>query len=151
MHSGLSEEEKMKICCALNHEKLSAESCIHVSQNLKFPSRSAVQVLISQQFKLKSLLHATNNTKSCVDSSSRATEAGNESKKDKSEEQVVLFAGSLDLQADSKNLRAHLQGMQWRVMELEKVCRKMQIQMAKIMKSRAPSQSHSRSLPRLCS
>ncbi|PON48544.1 Voltage dependent potassium channel [Parasponia andersonii] len=151
VHSRLSEEEKMKICSALNHEKLSAEACIHLSQNTKFPSKSAVQALISQQFKLKSLLHATSNTKSCNGSPCRAIEVGNETKKDESEEQVVLYAGKLDLPSDNKNLRAHLQGMQWRVMELEKVCRKMQIQMAKIMKSRAPSQSHTRSLPRLCS
>lgn len=142
----------MKICCSLNHEKLSAEACIHLSQNTKFPSKSAVQALISQQFKLKSLLHATTKPpKSFADSPSTAMEAGNESKKHESEDQIVLYAGKLDLQSDSKNLRAHLQGMQWRVMELEKVCRKMQIQMAKIMKSRAPSHSHSRSLPRLCS
>lgn len=151
MHSGLSEEEKTKICCALNHEKLSAEACIHLSQNTKFPSKSAVQALISQQSKLKSLLHATNTTKSCVGSPCRATEVGNETKKGESEEQVVLYAGKLDLSSDNKNLRVHLQGMQWRVMELEKVCRKMQIQMAKIMKSRAPSHGHTRSLPRLCS
>ncbi|PON82659.1 Voltage dependent potassium channel [Trema orientale] len=151
VHSGLSEEEKMKICSALNHEKLSAEAGIHLSQNTKFPSKSAVQALISQQFKLKSLLHATSNTKSCNGSLCRAIEVGNETKKDESVEQVVLYAGKLDLPSDNKNLRAHLQGMQWRVMELEKVCRKMQIQMAKIMKSRAPSQSHTRSLPRLCS
>ncbi|XP_024029970.1 BTB/POZ domain-containing protein At3g22104 isoform X1 [Morus notabilis] len=152
VHSGLSEEEKMKICCSLNLEKLSAEACIHLSQNTKFPSKSAVQALISQQFKLKSLLHATTKPpKSFADSPSTAMEAGNESKKHESEDQIVLYAGKLDLQSDSKDLRAHLQGMQWRVMELEKVCRKMQIQMAKIMKSRAPSHSHSRSLPRLCS
>ncbi|XP_062106189.1 BTB/POZ domain-containing protein At3g22104 isoform X1 [Humulus lupulus] len=152
VHSGLSEEEKTKICCALKYEKLSAETCIHISQNKKFPSKTVAQALISQQLKLKSLLHSTSNTNSCTGSPCRAIEVGNATKKDKeSEEQVVLYAGKLDLPTDNKNLREHLQGMQWRVMELEKVCRKMQSQMAKIMKSRSPSQTHTRSLPRLCS
>ena len=141
----------MKICSALSHEKLSSEACIHLSQNTKFPSKSAVQALISQQLRLKSLLHSTNSTNSRLDSPDRASEAANEDG-GSTEEQVVLYAGKLDLPSDNKNLRAHLQGMQWRVIELEKVCRKMQIQMSKIMKSRAqPSQSHTRSLPRLCS
>lgn len=149
MHSGLSDEEKIKLCCALNLEKLSAEACIHLSQNKKFPSKSAVQALISQQLKLKNLLHATNNTKSNSDLPCRAREVGKKIEKDEAEEQVVLYAGKLDLSDDNEDLRANLQGMQSRVMELENICRKMQVQMAKIMKSKVPS--HTRSLPRLCS
>ncbi|XP_020538859.1 BTB/POZ domain-containing protein At3g22104 isoform X2 [Jatropha curcas] len=137
VHSGLSEEEKMKICCALNYEKLSAEACMHLSHNKKFSSKSAVQALQSQHLKLKSLLSGTNNL---------------ESKVNEVNEQIVLYAGKLEISTDSEKLRAHLQGMQWRVMELEKVCKKMQTQMTKIMKSsRVPSHSNSRSLPRLCS
>ncbi|KAK1567087.1 hypothetical protein Q3G72_007936 [Acer saccharum] len=152
VHAGLSEEEKIKICCALNYEKLSAESCIHLSQNAKFPSKSAVQALISQQFKLKNLLHSTNDYKFCSDSPcSFNTEAGNKGKKGESDQQVVLYAGKLDVSADNEKLRAHLQGMQCRVMELEKVCRKMQTQMAKIMKSKASNHTNARSLPKLCS
>ncbi|KAI9177130.1 hypothetical protein LWI28_011450 [Acer negundo] len=152
VHAGLSEEEKIKICCALNYEKLSAESCIHLSQNAKFPSKSAIQALISQQFKLKNLLHSTNGSKCCTDSPcSFNIEAGNKGKKGESDQQVVLYAGKLDVSADNEKLRAHLQGMQCRVMELEKVCRKMQTQMAKIMKSKVSSHTNARSLPKLCS
>ncbi|KAL5571262.1 hypothetical protein UlMin_020859 [Ulmus minor] len=152
VHSGLSEEERMKICCALNHEKLSAKACIHLSENAKFPSKSAVRALVSQHFKLKSLIHATNGSNSGTNSPCRASEVGEEAKQgEEAAEQVVLYAGKLDLSADNKNLKVHLQGMQWRVMELEKVCRKMQIQMAKIIKSRTPSSSYPRSLPKLCS
>ncbi|KAK3184295.1 hypothetical protein Dsin_031581 [Dipteronia sinensis] len=152
VHAGLSEEEKIKICCALNYEKLSAEACIHLSQNAKFPSKSAVQALISQQFKLKNLLHSTNGSKCCTDSPcSFNTEAGNKGKKGESDQQVVLYAGKLDFCADNEKLRAHLQGMQSRVMELEKVCRKMQTQMTKIMKSKVSSHTNARSLPKLCS
>ncbi|KAH7532991.1 hypothetical protein FEM48_Zijuj04G0082100 [Ziziphus jujuba var. spinosa] len=151
VHSGLSEEEKMKLCCALNFKKLSAETCVHLSDNTKFPSKSAVQALISQQLRLKSLLHDTGNSKSNADFPCKAMEVGKKIEKDEADGQVVLYAGKLDHSAENENLRANLQGMQWRVMELEKICRKMQEQMAKIMKSRVPSHNHTRSLPRLCS
>ncbi|XWS39545.1 hypothetical protein CRYUN_Cryun18bG0064600 [Craigia yunnanensis] len=151
VHTGLSEEEKMKICCALNYGKLSTEACIHLSQNAKFPSKSAVQALIFQQLKLKNLLQGANNTKLYTDSPCNFTETRDKAKKDKASEQIVLFSGRLDISADNEKLRAHLQGMQWRVMELEKICKKMLTQMAKITKSKVSSHSTARSLPRLCS
>ncbi|XP_023876818.1 BTB/POZ domain-containing protein At3g22104 isoform X2 [Quercus suber] len=151
VHSGLPDEEKLKICCALNYEKLSAEICIHLSQNTKFPSKATVQGVVSQQYKLKSLLQGTNISQQDTDLSCTSIEIRSKGKKDETSEQVVLYAGKLDVISDNEKLKAHLQGMQWRVMELEKVCRKMQTQMAKIMKSRVSSHGHSRSLPRLCS
>ncbi|XVE92866.1 hypothetical protein REPUB_Repub01dG0140200 [Reevesia pubescens] len=151
VHARLSEEEKMKICCALNYEKISTEACIHLSQNAKFPSKSAVQALIFRQLKLKNLLQGTSNTKFFTDSPCNFTETRGKTKKDEANEQIVLYSGRLDISADNEKLRAHLQGMQWRVMELEKVCKKMQTQMAKIMKSKASNHSTARSLPRLCS
>ena len=140
----------MKICCALNYEKLSREACIHLSQNTKFPSKSAVQSLISQKLKLKNLLQGTNNAKLYTDSPRSFTETRGQAKKDEASEQIVLYSGRLDISADNEKLRAHLQGMQWRVRELKKVCKKMQTQMAKIMKSKVSSHSTARSLPRLC-
>ncbi|KAJ4851259.1 hypothetical protein Tsubulata_019946 [Turnera subulata] len=150
VHSGLSEEERVKICCALNYEKLSAEVCIHLSENKKFPSRSAVQALMSQKIKLKSLLRFANDTKVYGDSPSPCSLSG-KGQKNEASDQIVLYAGKLDLSPDKEELKAHLQGMQWRVIELEKVCMKMQNQMTKILKSRVPSHSNARSLPRLCS
>lgn len=151
VHAGLSEDEKMKICCALNYEKLSTEACIHLSQNAKFPSKSTVQALISQQLKLKNLLQGTNNTKLYTDSPCTFNDIQAKAKKDEATKQVVLYSGRLDISADNEMLRAHLQRMQWRVVELEKVCKKMQTQMAKIMKSKVSSRSAARPLPRLCS
>ncbi|KAM1429372.1 hypothetical protein ACFX2I_045576 [Malus domestica] len=153
VHPGLSEDEKMKICCVLNYEKLSAETCVHLSQNTKFPSKSAVQALVYQQSKLKSLLHATNNPKSYTDSPySAITEAESRGlRKDDANVQLVLYAGKIDLSDDNEKLRAHLQGMQCRVMELEKLCKKMQSQMSKFTKSKSPSHNRTRSLPKLCS
>lgn len=151
VHVGLSEEEKVRICCALNYEKLSPEACLHLSQNAKFPSKNAAQALISQQFKLKSVVRSISNSKACIgDSPLNFNEKGGKGKKE-SGEQIVVYSGKVEFANDNEKLKAHLQGMQWRVMELEKVCQKMQSQMGKIMKSKVPNHSSPMSLPRLCS
>ncbi|GFZ12952.1 phototropic-responsive NPH3 family protein [Actinidia rufa] len=135
VHDGLSEEEKVNLCCGLNNEKLSSEACKHLAQNNKFPPKSAVQALTSQHNKLKNLLRATNQTKPFIDSSPGFVDIDAE-KKGEACEQIVVYAGKIDRLTENEKLRVHLQGMQWRVMELEKLCGKMQTQMAKIMKSR---------------
>ncbi|KAI3928251.1 hypothetical protein MKW98_023852 [Papaver atlanticum] len=141
IHSKLSEEEKLKICCALNYEKLSSEACKHLSQNARFPCRTTIQALVSQQGKHMKL--------QCN------TDKENKGKLiEKEKEQVVLYAKNLNFPAESEDLREHLQGMQWRVLELEKVCRKMQTQMAKVIKTKVTSSSSTsttKSLPWLCS
>lgn len=148
VHTDLTEEETFKICSALNYEKLSPEACVHLSQNTKFPSRSTVQALLSQQTKLKSLLHDANYPKSC--SSSPCNRSGAKGRRDESSQQIVLYAGKLEVMTENENIRAHLQGMQCRVTELEKVCQKMQTQVAKMMRSKSSSNMN-RSLPRFCS
>ncbi|PNX96911.1 BTB/POZ domain-containing protein [Trifolium pratense] len=152
VHNQLSQDERIKICCGLNYEKLSPQACLHLSKNTKFPSKSAVQALISQQSKLKNLLNATTPISTPYnDSLCGSSGSAQKGKKEKSSEQVVLYAGNFDIPPDNEKLKAHLQGMQCRVMELEKICRKMQTQMAKMTKSKASSHSYGKSLPKLCS
>ncbi|XP_077243420.1 BTB/POZ domain-containing protein At3g22104-like [Tasmannia lanceolata] len=149
VHTGLSEEEKMKICCVLNYEKLSSEACKHLARNSKFPSRTVIQALISQQTNLESLLHDTNHLKPFSYLPFNHSDESTEGKKGNRGDQIILYGKKLDLSMEDENLKAHLQGMQCRVMKLEKVCSKMQTQMAKVMKSRLSSSSNAR-LPKLC-
>lgn len=153
VHPQLSKDERIKICCGLNYEKLSPQACLHLSKNTKFPSKSAVQALISQQSKLKNLLLTTATPISTPYNDSLCGSSGSsqKGKKEKSNEQVVLYAGNFDIQPANEKMKEHLQGMQWRVMELEKVCKKMQTQMAKMTKSKASGYSYGKSLPKLCS
>ncbi|CAI9759956.1 unnamed protein product [Fraxinus pennsylvanica] len=150
VHSGLSEEEKTRVCSVLDYEKLSSEALNHLAANTKFPSKSAVGALNFQQRRLKNLLQRTNQSNSFTNSpifhETERTEG-----KDESCEQIVLYAGNLNFSTETERIRAHLQGMQWRVLELEKICRKMQIRMTKMMKSRLSNQSNANSVPRLCS
>lgn len=151
IHSELPEEEKMKICCGLNYEKLSSEARNPLARNPNFPSEAALQALISHQSKLKNLLEDNNQTSSFMDSPCSFGDTEGEGKSNEGCEQLVLYARKLDLSTENEKLKAHLQGMHCRVMELEKVCKKMQNQMAKMVKSRLSNQRNARSLPRLCS
>ncbi|CAL9066891.1 BTB/POZ domain-containing protein At3g22104-like isoform X1 [Musa acuminata AAA Group] len=135
VHGELSEEERMKICYAINHDMLSSESCMHLAGNPKFPSRTAVQALISQQSKLKSLLQNTDSAPP----------------KDSKHKKNRFDNNKLDCSTDNEKLSAQLHEMQWRVTELEKICKKMQTQMAEVMKNTISNPSGSRSLPMLCS
>ncbi|KAK8484395.1 hypothetical protein V6N11_001653 [Hibiscus sabdariffa] len=135
VHAGLCEEEKMKICCALNYKKLSTEAYIRISRNAKFASESTAQALTSRQLKLKNFQQGANYN-----------ETKGKAKRDEAGEQ------KLDISAENEKLREHLQGMQCRVMELEQVCKKMQSQMAKFVKSKAAAgHTTPRLMPRFCS
>ncbi|CAK8575531.1 unnamed protein product [Lathyrus sativus] len=149
VHTQLSQEERIKICSGLNYKKLSPQTCLHLFKNTKFPSKSVVQTLVSRQSKLKTLLNATTPFSTPYSDSSCGSSQKGKKEKD-NEQQVVLYASNFDIPPDNEKLKAHLQGMQWRVMELEKICRKMQSQMAKMTKSKA-SNSYGKSLPKLCS
>ncbi|CAL0303936.1 unnamed protein product [Lupinus luteus] len=145
VHAQLSQEDRVKVCCVINYEKLSPQACLHLSQNTKFPPKSAVQALVSQPSKLNNLLRLTPGTTPYNNSPCSS------GKEDKTGEQDVLYDENFNVSADNEKLRTHLQGMQCRVMELEKICKKMQSQMAKITKSKVSGQSNARSLPKLCS
>ncbi|XP_010524477.1 PREDICTED: BTB/POZ domain-containing protein At3g22104-like isoform X2 [Tarenaya hassleriana] len=124
-HIGLTESEKLKIIRRLSYEKLSSESRAHISHNRKFP---AAERVISQKLKLKT------------------------STDDSPGEALNLRLEKMEISGENEKLKEHLQGIQWRVMELERACRKMQNQM-EIMKkiSKSTRRGNTRSLPKLCS
>ncbi|PUZ72388.1 hypothetical protein GQ55_2G390400 [Panicum hallii var. hallii] len=158
VHGRLTEEEKMKICRGLSYEKLSPECCKHLARNGGFPTRAAVQALASQHTVLKSLvLRDPAELKPVAPSPHPSTGKRRETCYDddgrggaENDGQVILYAGRLDLTLENQNLRSLLDGMHWRVMELEKVCSRMKTQMTKMKARRAGSRT-ARSLPRMCS
>lgn len=137
----------MKICCAIHYEKLSSDACKHLAQNPKFPSRTAIQALLSQRSKVKSLLQDTDRFKSFATSPFDNSNEGS-AKKDG---QIILYTEKLGLTVENEKIEAHLQGVQWRVIELEKFCKKLQTQIAKLKKTKLPSPGNPKSLPKLCS
>jgi hypothetical protein len=149
VHAGLCEEEKLSVCCALNHEKLSAEALKDLSWNSNFPSQTVQKALITQQSKIKSSLPDTCHLIPFSDSLFCSNTKENLVKEDA--EQILLYNKKLDSTAETEKLRADLHGMNWKVMGLEKVCGTMQTEMANIMRSRLSILGNARFLPKLCS
>ncbi|KAA8515441.1 hypothetical protein F0562_018948 [Nyssa sinensis] len=150
VHGGLSYEEKMKICCALKYDKLSPATLKDLAQNSKFPSGTAFTAISSLQSKIKSLLCDTLHFKTFSDSTICYSKNGSRSKK-QDDGQIHVHAEKLDVPTENEEqLGSRTQGMQRKMVELEKVGKKMQPQMADIMKSRPLSLSNTRALPRLC-
>ncbi|CAD6223570.1 unnamed protein product [Miscanthus lutarioriparius] len=160
VHGRLTDEEKMKICGGLSYEKLSPECCKHLARNSEFPTRAAVQALASQHTVLKSIVlrepgqlkpvspsPPPSTGKRRDGSGVAADDVGGEN-----DGQVILYAGRLDLSLENQNLRSLLDGMHWRVMELEKVCSRMKTQMSKMKQARRGGGGRTaRALPRMCS
>lgn len=112
-HVSLSIEERSRLCGCLNYEKLSLAVCKELAKNPRIPPRIAVQALISQQSKVPEELDYCDNL-----STSGTT-------------QIVLY-NDKDNDAESfleenEDMRQNLSRMQWRVVELEKVCRETKV------------------------
>ncbi|KAI4341048.1 hypothetical protein MLD38_025821 [Melastoma candidum] len=144
VHAGLSEEDKEKLNSALNYGKLSAEAYKDISLNPKFQTRQITRARNSPQAKFKTLLPLA-----CSPCLLNQINSNRKNSKGDPQKHIMLYNSGVDLHSDNEKLRAQLRGMQSRVTEMEKVCRKMQNQMARMLKSRVGS--HNRSLPRLCS
>lgn len=68
------------------------------------------------------------------------------------QKQLVLRVEKVETSGENEKLKEHIEGIQWRVMELERACLKMQTQMEVIKKrTKSTSRGSNRSLPKLCS
>ncbi|OMO56077.1 BTB/POZ-like protein [Corchorus capsularis] len=52
-HPSLSEHDRRRLCKIMNCEKLSFDACMHAAQNDRLPLRTVVQVLFSEQAKMR--------------------------------------------------------------------------------------------------
>jgi molecular chaperone GrpE (heat shock protein) len=106
----------------LSYEKLSGESRAHISRNQKF---QAIETLDEQQ---------------------------QQQQQQQQQKQLILRMEKVETSGENEKLKEHIEGIQWRVMELERACLKMQNQMEVIKKrSKSSSKGSNRSLPKLCS
>ncbi|XP_030974459.1 BTB/POZ domain-containing protein DOT3 isoform X3 [Quercus lobata] len=59
----LSEHDQRRLCKVMNCEKLSLDACMHAAQNDRLPLRTIVQVLLSEQLKMREeMLDKNGNT-----------------------------------------------------------------------------------------
>ncbi|KAL8201404.1 hypothetical protein R6Q57_012743 [Mikania cordata] len=165
-HPCLSLEERSRLCRCLNYEKLSLEACKDLAKNPRIPPRVAVQALVSQHSNIPTVY-----TNDHHQDYPYITNHDHDTPLTKSNRELMVLYnnnGAHDhLQFDSADpssryedkelddgvVKLNLQRMQWRVVELEKVCREMKGQMSKMVKGdrvMLSGSSHGRPLPRLC-
>ncbi|CAA0824219.1 BTB/POZ domain-containing protein [Striga hermonthica] len=145
-HPSLSLEERSRLCRCLNYRKLSLEACKDLAKNPRIPPRIAIQALASQHSSIQTIEFAGEDC-----SSTRCS-----SKDNNNEHQLVLYKqeDGLERFSDAESLpegeemRVNLERMQWKVVELEKVCREMKGQMARMVK--LGPHYNSGPMPRLC-
>lgn len=139
----MSEEAKVGICSALNHEKLSAEALKHLARNSKFPPRTLTKAFIAKDSKLRNLLHENYHLKtiSSIGSLTMETKGG----KELHGKRILLHAKK------TTKFSEDLQEMDWKAMELDKACGVLQSMTADIVKSRISITGHARYLPKICS
>ncbi|KAM0059526.1 putative BTB/POZ domain, NPH3 domain, NPH3/RPT2-like family protein [Helianthus debilis subsp. tardiflorus] len=172
-HPCLSLEERSRLCRCLNYEKLSLEACKDLAKNPRIPPRIAVQALVSQHSNIPTVYtndhhqdysyiindhnHQTPLTKSSRElmvlyNNNGAHDHLQYDSADHSSRTSSRY-DQADKELDEGVVKLNLQKMQWRVVELEKVCREMKGQMSKMVKGdrvMLSGSSHGRPLPRLC-
>lgn len=129
-HPNVSQEERTRLCRCLNYEKLSLEACKDLAKSPRIPPRIAMQALVAQQSKIHS--------KSIISNAPNMVDTDMEDSSDTSE--------------DKEEMKLNLHRMQFRVLELEKICKEMKGQMSKIVKNRFIKSplTHNRPMPKLC-
>ncbi|CAK9878280.1 unnamed protein product [Sphagnum jensenii] len=55
-HPGISEHERKKLCRMMDCQRLSLEACMHAAENERLPLRIVIQVLFSEQLKLRNAI-----------------------------------------------------------------------------------------------
>lgn len=116
-HRFLTELEKEEVCRVLDCQKMSPEACEHAARNERLPLRVAVQVLFTEQLKLREtvvqevVVHSTQER------------FGNDGEEEAEENEGKLSR-------TKEGLRIEMERMNSKVMELERECGMMRKEMA---------------------
>lgn len=106
---------------------------------------SLIRALSYEKLSVQSRAHMSRNTKF------QETETLDDEQQHE-QKQLILRVEKVETSGENEKLKAHIEGIQWRVMELERACLKMQTQMEVIKKrTKSNSRGSNRSLPKLCS
>nr|XP_017223015.1 PREDICTED: BTB/POZ domain-containing protein At1g50280-like [Daucus carota subsp. sativus] len=178
-HPCLTLEERSRLCRCLNYNKLSLETCKELAKNPRIPPRVAVEALAAQS--CRSISNNITNSPPFDPShvnrshSSKYYHPAMINVAIKKHSQMALYRGGghnimindckldtgfkddqeemISAAEENEMMRMNLERMQWRVMELEKVCKGMKGQMSRMGKrGKSPliSQAPSKGLPRFC-
>ncbi|CAL9001653.1 unnamed protein product [Prunus brigantina] len=97
-HPSLPEHDRRRLCRIMNCDKLSLDACMHAAQNDRLPMRTTVQVLFSEQVKMRTVMQEKESQ-----SGNNSEQEGNHSSTD----------------AEIKNLKAELEDVKIKMAELQ--------------------------------
>lgn len=182
-HPTISTEERSRLCRCLNYEKLSLEACKDLAKNPRIPPRIAVQALAAQHcssyaddyddYDDEEEEEPQNQKQKKQQQKQQKLQKNHSSKNSK---QIILYnhnksnsvvgsdgggggrgggAGEEEEEGEEDEyMKLNIQKMQWRVVELEKVCQEMKGQMSRMVKGKVligpPNHVHGRNFPRMC-
>ncbi|XP_050129266.1 BTB/POZ domain-containing protein DOT3-like isoform X1 [Malus sylvestris] len=98
-HPTLPEHDRRRLCRIMNCDKLSLDACMHAAQNDRLPMRTIVQVLFSEQVKMRTVMQGKESP-----SGDNSEQEGNHSSTD----------------AEIKNLKAELEKVKIKMAELQR-------------------------------
>uniref|UniRef100_A0A803KXN6 Uncharacterized protein n=1 Tax=Chenopodium quinoa TaxID=63459 RepID=A0A803KXN6_CHEQI len=61
-HPSLMEQERRRLCRIMNCQRLSLDACMHVAQNDRLPLKTVIQVLFSEQVKMRAAMQSKEQT-----------------------------------------------------------------------------------------
>ncbi|KAM7517461.1 hypothetical protein LguiB_016423 [Lonicera macranthoides] len=106
IHSSLSEHDRRRLCKVMDCEKLSLDACMHAAQNDRLPLRTVIQVLFSEQVKMRAAVQGKEQVASSDNSDQEGSWSStkNEIKNLKSELEKVKEQ-MIELQRDYSELQ----------------------------------------------
>ncbi|RYR17546.1 hypothetical protein Ahy_B03g062259 isoform B [Arachis hypogaea] len=99
-HPSLTEHDRRRLCKTMNCEKLSLDGCTHAAQNDRLPLRTVVQVLFSEQVKMRAAMQEKEQEQSGINS----------------EQDENQTSASMDI----KTLKSELEHVKSKMIELQK-------------------------------
>ncbi|XP_065874976.1 BTB/POZ domain-containing protein DOT3 isoform X2 [Euphorbia lathyris] len=113
-HPSLSEHDRRKLCKVMSCEKLSLDACTHAAQNDRLPLRTVVQVLFSEQVKMRAAMREK-----------EPIESGNNSEQE---------AGQTSTETDIIALKTELENVKANMAELQRDYSQLQQEYEKLNK-----------------
>ncbi|KAK7399552.1 hypothetical protein VNO78_10737 [Psophocarpus tetragonolobus] len=98
-HPSLAEHDRKRLCKIMNCEKLSLDACLHAAQNERLPLRTVVQVLFSEQIKMRTAMQEKEPAQSGI----------------QSEQEGNQTSATMDIKA----LKAELENLKSKMVELQ--------------------------------
>ncbi|XP_050388156.1 BTB/POZ domain-containing protein DOT3 [Argentina anserina] len=111
-HPSLPEHDRRRLCRIMNCEKLSLDACMHAAQNDRLPMKTIVQVLFSEQVKMRTAMQGKESAPIGNDSEQEGNHSSTDEEiKNLKAELVKVKTRMAELQSDYSELQQEYEKM----------------------------------------